>query len=49
MRTFRCDNGACLPYTLKCDLHDDCGDGSDEIGCSKFISVVIRVVKTFLE
>ena len=39
-RTFRCQNGECLPYTLKCDRHDDCGDGSDEIGCSNFFFFV---------
>jgi hypothetical protein len=32
---FKCDNGKCMPDTVQCDGHDDCGDGSDEIGCGK--------------
>lgn len=34
---FRCVNGACLPKEVKCDGHDDCGDGSDETGCGEAI------------
>ena len=45
VRNFRCDNGECLPYTLRCDRHDDCGDGSDEDGCSKhlFLKVTLKL------
>ena len=27
---FRCDNGACINLDKKCDLVEDCTDGSDE-------------------
>ncbi len=30
---FRCDNDRCFPDYVVCDEHDDCGDGSDEVGC----------------
>ncbi|UMM10088.1 hypothetical protein L5515_000020 [Caenorhabditis briggsae] len=32
---FKCSNGKCVNATLACDRKDDCGDASDEIGCSK--------------
>lgn len=31
---FTCDNGRCLPLSLICDYSNDCGDNSDERGCS---------------
>ncbi|KAF7992430.1 hypothetical protein HCN44_001755 [Aphidius gifuensis] len=31
---FLCNNKKCVPYWWKCDSVDDCGDGSDEFGCS---------------
>ncbi|KAG8226274.1 hypothetical protein J437_LFUL004831 [Ladona fulva] len=30
---FMCSNRKCIPYWWKCDLVNDCGDNSDEIGC----------------
>lgn len=32
--SFKCDNGKCVPNAQKCDGKDNCGDGSDEGGCS---------------
>ncbi|XP_034550816.1 suppressor of tumorigenicity 14 protein homolog, partial [Notolabrus celidotus] len=31
---FQCTNNLCLNKTLQCDGWDDCGDGSDEDGCT---------------
>ena len=30
---FRCNNSRCVKYNQVCDLVDDCGDMSDELGC----------------
>lgn len=30
---FKCGNNKCIPYWWKCDMVNDCGDSSDELGC----------------
>jgi hypothetical protein len=31
---FVCGNGVCFPRSYQCNAHDDCFDGSDEVGCT---------------
>ncbi|XP_037085520.1 prolow-density lipoprotein receptor-related protein 1-like [Pollicipes pollicipes] len=34
LNEFKCANGWCRLYSLVCNGHDDCGDGSDELNCA---------------
>ncbi|XP_041123031.1 low-density lipoprotein receptor-related protein 2 [Polyodon spathula] len=34
LNEFRCTNGLCILLAFRCDRQNDCGDGSDETGCT---------------
>ena len=40
---FTCANGKCLNKWRRCNRGDDCGDGSDEQQCRKFVITVTVV------
>lgn len=35
LEEFKCSNGHCVPLPYVCDHNDNCGDLTDELGCSK--------------
>lgn len=41
---FKCSNKHCISQHLACDDIDDCGDQSDETGCSKYLFLYFIVV-----
>ncbi|XP_076274083.1 sortilin-related receptor-like [Rhynchophorus ferrugineus] len=43
---FRCQNNRCIPFWWKCDMVDDCGDESDELGCSETSSAKVKPTPT---
>jgi len=36
-----CRSGECLPQETRCDGKEDCKDGSDESGCSKYCGLAL--------
>ncbi|XP_035693438.1 low-density lipoprotein receptor-related protein 12-like isoform X1 [Branchiostoma floridae] len=51
---FPCSNARCISADLTCDMHDHCGDGSDETGCTngsnshlsagKIVGIIVGVI-----
>ena len=40
---FQCDDGWCIPQEWTCDRWWDCENGEEELGCRKFIFILIKI------
>ena len=47
-REFECDNGHCILQDYRCDLHQDCSDGSDERDCSGWLHYHLYLKTVFI-
>ena len=45
--TFLCDNNHCVYESWRCDGTNDCGDFSDEGGCSRKFHDMVQIAKIF--
>lgn len=43
LEQFKCTNGHCVPLPYVCDHNDNCGDRTDELGCSKLVIKKIKI------
>ena len=39
---YKCSSGECITRSELCDYHDDCGDGSDEMGCREYTNIKFK-------
>lgn len=42
---FQCSNDKCVPHWWKCDGVNDCGDSSDELGCTTNITDSTAIIE----
>ena len=40
---WRCSNGQCILSSWHCDGDQDCTDGSDELNCGKYCSMLVCI------
>ena len=43
---FECEDGECIPVTLRCDFRSDCADASDEEDCRTYFVFMLVLLKS---